>query len=244
MTWETLLQILVLGLPGDRPGGLALTLLAFFGAATLGLVLGVLYAAACVASTAMSWPLMIISTFIRGVPPILLVFALAHVPGLPLAVAGMLGLALYSFSHAGETLRAYLAAYPRAFAEAARVTGVHPGYDWIVLRLGWTFRHGLPALATHWISLLKDTGALVIVGIGELTTVAKLVAESTANLTTWFTALATAAALYLGATCVLLMAVNRLQKLLDPRIRTDAVGRPRASRGVLSVETMDGSGSS
>lgn len=216
MSWTTLLEVLVLGLPGQRPGGLVLTVLAFLGAALGGLALGIVYALACVAARAAAWPLMVINTCLRGLPPMLLVFALAHLPAFSPAEAGAAGLALYSLSHTGEALRAYLAVYPRPLAEAARVMGVHPLMDWLVLRLGWSLRQALPVLATHWVSLLKDTGALVVVGVGELTTVAKLVAESTASVGAWATALAAAAALYLLATYALLTLLDRLRKGLEP----------------------------
>ena len=43
----------------------------------------------------------------------------------------------------------------------------------ISLRAQWTFLRSMDALGTHAISLLKDTGALTIVGIAELTTIAR-----------------------------------------------------------------------
>jgi ABC-type amino acid transport system permease subunit len=216
MSWVTLLDLLVFGLPGERPGGLMLTVLAFLGAAGGGFVLGGLYAVACVAMPSTSWALMAGATLFRGVPPILLVFALAHLSVFSPVVAGIAGLVLYSFSHTGETLRAYLVIYPRPLADAARVAGFHPIVDWPFLRLGWSVRQGMSALTTHWISLLKDTGALVILGIGELSTTAKLISESTANLATWTAALGTAAVLYMLATIALLGILNAVHATLNP----------------------------
>lgn len=177
MSWTTLLDLLVFGLPGERPGGLVLTVLAFFGAAGGGFVLGAVYAVTCVALPSTAWVLMAGTALLRGIPPILLIFALAHLPMFSPVIAGIAGLVLYSFSHSGETTRAYLAIYPRPLADAVRVIGFHPIIDWPVLRLGWSLRQSMPALTTHWISLLKDTGALVILAIGELTTTAKLISE-------------------------------------------------------------------
>jgi ABC-type amino acid transport system permease subunit len=216
MSWSVLLENLVLGLPGERPGGLVLSVLAFLAAAVGGAAVAALYAAVCVAYRFISWPLMVAATLIRGVPPILLVFALVHVPSFSPPLAGVLGLTLYSFSHVGEAIRAYLVVYPRQLSDASRVTGLHPFMDWLLFRLPWAMRRSLPALATHWISLLKDTGALVVLGVAELTTTAKLISESTAHVDSWALTLATAALLYFLATCALLGAISYLRLLLDP----------------------------
>jgi ABC-type amino acid transport system permease subunit len=79
-----------------------------------------------------------------------------------------------------------------------------------MLRIPWTLRRSLDALGTHWISLLKDTGALTVLGIGELTTVARLLSERTGS-TQWMVILVTAAALYL-VTVVALIRILALAK--------------------------------
>jgi len=58
-------------------------------------------------------------------------------------------------------------------------------------------------ITTHWISLLKDTGALVVLGIGELTTVAKVLSQAPGSYERWVTVLVLAGALYLAATLAL-----------------------------------------
>lgn len=210
MTFDSLLEMLLIGLPGARPGGLLLSVFAFLGAALIGLLLGVAYAASCSISRTAALFLMPLGTLVRGVPPILLVFALAHAPFPSLTFAGVVGLAVYSFSHTGEILRAYVVAYPRSQIEAARVMGLNPLTAWLTLRLPWSLRMSLAPLATHWISLLKDTGALIVIGIGELTTVAKLLSSSTANTTIWINVLMLAGLLYLLTTFVLLAGVKAL----------------------------------
>jgi ABC-type amino acid transport system permease subunit len=72
------------------------------------------------------------------------------------------------------------------------------------MRIPWTLRHAWAAVSTHWISLLKDTGALVVLGVGELTTVAKALAETPANYNQWGVIFVLAAALYLVATFTLI----------------------------------------
>lgn len=241
MTTGTLLHLLLFGLPSEPVGGLVLTILTFLAAAAIGIALGAVYATVCVVSKTMAWPAMASSAFLRGVPPIILVFGLAHSALMSLTAAGMLGLALYSFSHVGETLRGYLASYPQAQAEAAKVAGMHPVRDWVGLRLMWSVRHALPAIATHWISLVKDTGALVIVGIGELTTVAKLAAESTSDLATWSLAIGMASALYFATTCALLVGLRVLEKALNAPTRSQACAKalPRSQRAYCASREAD-----
>ena len=51
---------------------------------------------------------------------------------------------------------------------------------------------------------MKDTGALVVLGVGELTTVAKMLSETSASYERWVTVLVVAAAMYLAATLALI----------------------------------------
>jgi len=65
------------------------------------------------------------------------------------------------------------------------------------------------ALGTHWVSLLKDTGALTVLGIGELTTVARLLSERT-NTSGWLLVLLAAAAIYLATIAALTRTLSYL----------------------------------
>jgi ABC-type amino acid transport system permease subunit len=71
----------------------------------------------------------------------------------------------------------------------------------------------LDALGTHWISLLKDTGALVVLGIGELTSVAKVLSETTASYDRWILVLVTAAGVYLSVTLLLIQGLRVVRGL-------------------------------
>ncbi|HYH17096.1 MAG TPA: ABC transporter permease subunit [Azospirillum sp.] len=206
--------LLLFGLPGQQPGGLLLSVLLFAAAGGLAVLLGFAYAMAATAFPAAALPLQAASALLRGIPPLLLVFVLAHVVSASTLLAGVLALALYSFSHTGEILRSFLGAYPPGLAEQARVMGVAPWRDWLTLRLPWLLWRGLPALLTHWVSLLKDTGALVVIGVGELTTVAKLLSEARSDWAAWIEVLGLASAFYLGATLVLLKLLPALARAL------------------------------
>ncbi len=194
---------LLLGLPDQRPGGLLLSILTAAAAGATAVVLGALYATVCVQAPRLSLVLQGALAALRGVPLLLLMFALAQSTHLSLAAAGFVALFLYSLCHVGEALRSFLAAYPAILRDQARLLGLNWSTELLRLRLPWTFRRSLDALATHWISLLKDTGALVVLGIGELTTVARVLSER-ASLGSWQLILATAALLYLAATVALI----------------------------------------
>ena len=204
---------LLFGLPNARPGGLALTVLFFLAAALVAMVVGFAYGAVCVVLPRASLPLQGASALLRGVPLLLLMFLLAQATGIPVAVAGLLALVLYSFAYVGEIIRSFLASYPVSLANQARIMGLGPVREWLQLRLPWTLGSALDALGTHWISLLKDTGALVVLGIGELTSVAKVLSETTASYDRWVLILSVAAGVYLLATLLLIRGLGVVRRL-------------------------------
>ena len=198
---------LLIGLPDQRPGGLLLSVLCALAAGVMAVLAGLGYATVCVAAPRLTLVVQGGLALLRGVPLLLLIFALAQLTGLPLWAGGVCALFLYSLSHVGEVLRAYLATYPVSLREQAHLLGISPAQEWFSLRLPWVARRSLDALGTHWISLLKDTGALTVLGIGELTTVAKLWSERQST-TGWLLVLCIAAALYLLAVLALARAVS------------------------------------
>lgn len=207
---------LLIGLPAQRPGGVVLTVLIAVGSAAAALILGAVYATICVGAPRLSLGLQAALALLRGIPLLLLVFALAQLTTIPLPLTGFLALLLYSLCHVGETLRGFMAAYPRALREQARLLGYGEIREWAWLRLPWTLRASLDALATHWISLLKDTGTLTVLGIGELTTVARALSES-AGVSDWELIIATAGLIYLCVTVVLIQSLRLLNRKLSPR---------------------------
>jgi ABC-type amino acid transport system permease subunit len=207
-----MIENLLIGLPGERPGGLVLTVLYAVAAGWGALLLGFAYATIGVILPKASLPLQAASAFLRGVPLLLLMFLLAQTSSLPVGIAGLLAILLYSFAHVSEVLRSFLASYPANLSDQARVMGIGPAREWLRLRIPWTLRHAWGAVGTHWVSLLKDTGALVVLGIGELTTVAKALGETPAAANQWVTVLVSAAALYLAATFVLIWLLQSVER--------------------------------
>lgn len=200
---------LLIGLPGHRPGGLALSLLLGVGSATVALLLGFGYATVCVALPRATLPLQGAMAFIRGIPLLILVFMAGTGTPLPLVLAGFLALCLYSLCHVGEIFRGFLASYPKLLRDQARLTGLSPPAEWLILRVPWALRRSLAALGTHWISLYKDTGALTVLAIGELTSIVQLLSQ-TVSTERWIRILASASALYLATSLTIAAALRLL----------------------------------
>lgn len=206
---------LLIGLPAQRPGGIVLTLILAVSSASGAMVLGVIYAVICVQFPWLSLGLQAALAVMRGVPLLLLVFALGQLTSLSLVVTGYLALLLYSLCHVGETLRGFLASYPHDLRDQSRVLGHGWARDWIVLRLPWTLTNSMDALVTHWISLLKDTGALTVLGIGELTSVATTL-SLTADVSHWELIITMAGLIYLTVTVILIQSLEFLRRKLPP----------------------------
>ncbi len=207
---------LLVGLPAQRPGGVVLTLIVAVGSASAALLLGACYATFCVHAPRLSLGLQAALALLRGIPLLLLVFALGQLTTLPLIMTGFLALLLYSLCHVGETLRGFMASYPRELRDQSRVLGYGWVRDWTLFRLPWTVRSSLDALATHWISLLKDTGALAVLSIGELTTVASTLSQNV-GVTDWELVISMAGVIYLIVTVILIQSLEFLRRKLPPQ---------------------------
>jgi len=223
---------LLIGLPGDRPGGLILTLCYFVAAGSGALVLGVLYAMVGVMLPRVSLPLQAGCALLRGIPLVLLMFLIAHVPAVSPGGAGVVALVLYSFAQVGDTLRGFLAAYPPALSEQASLLGMRPLRAWLQLRLPWMVWRAWAVVLTHWVSLLKDTGALIVLGITELTTVAKVLSEVPTREDRWMMVLGVAAAFYLAATLLLLYLVPYVGRTCINILREEASHAENGRQGV------------
>lgn len=203
---------LLFGFPEDRPGGLSLTILYFVSAALLALGAGIGYAAICTALRRAGLVLQGATAVLRGIPLLMLVFMLAQLTSLSVSIVAVVALTAYSFTHVGETCRSFLSAYPDELRSQARVMGLTRPQELLQLRVPRTLAYALDALATHWVSLLKDTGALLVLSIGELTTVTKVMSENTSTSREWIGILALSGALYLGTTLLLVQALEVLRR--------------------------------
>ncbi len=161
------------------------------------------------------------TTIVRGVPEllvILLIFfggtiAMSALFGRYVEVnaflAGVFALTIVSGAYMAEIFRGAVLSIPEGQVEAARSLGMHPWQTWMLVILPQMMRIALPALANQWISLIKETSLISIVGLTDIMRVASIGAGSMRAPLTFYLA---AAALYLALTSIALVAFNLLER--------------------------------
>lgn len=85
------------------------------------------------------------------------------------AVAGLLGLGIYTSARVGETVRAGLGAIPRPQMEAALSTGLGllEVYRHVLVPLA--LRLVIPPLTTEFLTIFKNSSVAVTIGVAEIT---------------------------------------------------------------------------
>jgi polar amino acid transport system permease protein len=123
-------------------------------------------------------------SFFRGTPlliQLLLIYYLIPKIGLNVSseVAAVVGLSLCTSAYQAEILRGGLQSVPRGLIEAADMCGISAYDTFRRIRLPIAVRLTLPALTSELIMLLKASSLISVVGVVELTTMAKDLASST-----------------------------------------------------------------
>ena len=77
-------------------------------------------------------------------------------------------------AYQAEIVRAGFRAMPARLAESARLLGSTPRQVYLRIKLRYAWRVMLPAFTGQAISLFKDTSAVVILGVADLMTVARI----------------------------------------------------------------------
>ena len=155
--------------------GLQNTLTAAAYSLVLALLLGVVLAFARLSHRLwISLPAVAVIEFFRGVPLLLLIFALFL--GAPLVVgvdlpalwALVIGLTLYNGAVIAEIVRAGILAIPKGQSEAAMAIGLGRGQVLRLVLLPQAVRIMLPSLVSQLVVLLKDTSLGFVIGFSEL----------------------------------------------------------------------------
>lgn len=123
-------------------------------------------------------------SFFRGTPlliQLLLIYYLLPRIGLnvPSEVAAIVGLSLCTSAYQAEILRGGFQSVPRGLVEAADMCGLSAFATFRRIRLPIAVRLTLPALTSEAIMILKSSSLISVVGVVELTTMAKDLASST-----------------------------------------------------------------
>ncbi len=161
--------------------------------------------------------------FIRGVPMLVLIFAVALVivplisdalgitNRLPSELRAIIALALIYGGYIAEVFRAGVESIHVGQMEASRSLGMTQGASMRYVVLPQAVRNVLPALGNDFISMLKDSSLLSVLGVTEITQEARLFSNATFQFREGFLVLTF---LYLSMTLILSLLVGRLGRRL------------------------------
>lgn len=176
------LPSLLIGFPGQRPGGLLLSMLLAAAAILLGFFVAVLVSRAGTARwLGLRWLSIAYVEVFRGLPLILLLvlvhqgiggqrFGLNWSP----RTSALVALTLYTGAYQAEILRAGVNSTPEPLIESARLMGSTSWQVYWLVKLRYALRVMLPALTGQAISLFKDTSVVVVIGVADLMTSARI----------------------------------------------------------------------
>lgn len=174
---------LLIGFPGHRPGGLLMTLLLSISSLFLGFVLATLLGTAYQSRhKAVRWMAHGYTQFFRGIPLVLLLLLIHHLLGYgrqigferTVLTSAIVALTLYSSAYQAEIIRAGLQTTPSNLIESAQLLGSSRQQTYWFIQMRYTLHVMLPAFTGQAISLFKDTSVVVILGLAELMTVARI----------------------------------------------------------------------
>lgn len=171
-----------------RWGGLLLTMLLTIVAILASFPLGILLALGRRSDLpVVSWACTIYIELVRGVPLITVLFmaqllvplvnpVLANVDNV---IRAMVGLTLFSGAYLAENVRGGLQSIPPGQEEAAKALGLAGWQVTLLITLPQALRAVIPALVGQCIALFKDTSLVALVGLTDLTGIARAVIAQT-----------------------------------------------------------------
>ncbi|MES2246850.1 MAG: ABC transporter permease [Pseudomonadota bacterium] len=193
-----------------------------------GIALGLLGAAACLSRfKAVRWLAEAYITAIRGIPQLLLILMVyfgstvvlsrllalvrpdAGMVEIPPYPAGVFALALIFGGYASEVFRGALTAIPRGQVEAGMAVGMGTLQIFFVIQCPQMLRLALPGLGNIWVSTLKDTSLISIVGLSELMKASELATSDTRRALFFYLS---AGAIYLTLTVLSSLVLHQLER--------------------------------
>ncbi|HQX59422.1 MAG: ABC transporter permease subunit [Rhodoferax sp.] len=205
--------------------GALLTVAVSLAALAVSIVLGLMGAAAKLSGrTLLVAAATVYTTIIRGIPELvlmLLVFyggsiGINHLlelsgTGITLDIepfsAGVLTLGFIYGAYMTETFRGAILSIPRGQFEAAAAFGMRPSQAFVRITLPQLVRYALPGFTNNWLVLIKATALISLIGLQEMTYLAKQASAATRSPFAFFLF---TAALFLLYTWVSLAALRRL----------------------------------
>ena len=204
--------------------GLQVTVLVAAASGILGTLLGLLVAV--IKLSQLRLPVLIgqaYTTIVRGLPELLVILvvyfggtaAITALTGRYVEIsafaAGVAALTVVFGAYCAEIFRGAIQSIPQGQTEAALSLGLASWQVWLLVIVPQMIRIALPAFGNLWVSLLKDTSLISIVGLTDIMRVAFIGAGSMRAPLTFYLA---ASALYLTMTSLSLASFRLLERRL------------------------------
>lgn len=203
--------------------GLKCTLLISFGAALVGILLGTLVAVVKIIPS--KNPIMkvlnvvcdIYTTIFRGTPMALQLFLMAFVVfttrGFPMELVAILAFGINSGAYVSEAIRAGILSVDIGQTEAGRALGLSYGKTMWKIVIPQAIKNVIPAIGNELIALIKETSIVSMVGMYDLTSVAKILGGGR-YLASYIAPMTVAALFYLAIVYSLTFAIKRIERRL------------------------------
>lgn len=168
------------------------------------------------------------TTIVRGVPELIIILILyfggtvglsalvGHYVEVDAFSAGVTSLTIVFGAYATEIFRAASAAVPVGQIEAALALGFSKTQIFRLVLLPQMWRYALPGLGNLWLTLLKDTSLISVVGLDDLMRKANMAAGVTHDPLTFFSA---AALIFLTFTSASLAGLRLLEQHANRGVR-------------------------
>ncbi|QRM53235.1 amino acid ABC transporter permease [Sinorhizobium sp. BG8] len=195
--------------------GVVLTILITVTSMIVSLVVAVLTALGRLSSNALAFGCATFyASFFRGTPllvQVLIIYLALPQFGIVLSgfVSGILALSLNYGAYLAETIRAGILSVPLGQAEAARALGLGRGVIAFKIIAPQAMRIIIPPAGGHFISMLKDSSLVSVMGLWELNFLAQSYGRATYH---YMEMLLTAAAIYWLLSIGLELVQNRLER--------------------------------
>lgn len=217
------LPALLVGLPGQRPGGLLLSILLAIIGIGFGFLIGILAGSGYHAKWRLvRWCSRAYVELFRGLPLLLLMLLIYQLGGMiwqwhfTARMAAIIALTLYSSAYQAEIIRAGLQSVPPHLTESARILGSSAWHGWRTIQLRYAIRVMLPALVGQAISLFKDTSVVLVIGVTDLMMVTRIVLGSkVTNAPYWVALYLVAGMLYFVVAFTLSRVARRWEKQMQ-----------------------------
>lgn len=154
-------------------------------------------------------------SLIRGTPLLIQLFLFAYslpniIPGFNLGenISGLLALALNSSAYVAEIIRSGVQAVDEGQMEAAQALGFSRRYAMWHIIFPQAIKNVIPSLGNEFVTIVKESSIVSVIGIYDITRVADLVKASTLRV---FEAILFAALLYFVITSSLTFLIQKLE---------------------------------